>query len=96
MILKENIKYKIFESAKGIDFEEKLNDMLNFLDLEPDERSTCGDSIGAVFLNNDKKFRVFVKTVDYKNALAVIGTVQEVKDYENEIVFGTIKIKDEL
>lgn len=94
MILKENIKYKIFESAKHIDCDKMVDDMMKWVYSE-DARSPSGDAVGLKFENNGKKYRFFMKTVDHKNALVVMGTVSEVEKYESKIIFGTLETSDD-
>ena len=93
MISRENIKFKIFESAKFIDFENMLHDMLGYF-IKSELKSCIGDSIGAKFQDGKETYKFYIKTVDYKNAIVVIGTVEEVDSYQDKIKFGTIEIND--
>ena len=94
MISRENIKFKIFESAKFVDFESMLNDMLGYFKTE---MTSCkGDSIGAKFKDGNKTYKFYMKTVDYKSAIVVVGTVEEVENYQNKIGFGTIEVNEEV
>lgn len=96
MISMENIKFKIFASVNNVNFEKILKDMLKWFNKSEKFKYFVGDSISSNFMSNNRVYNIFMKRVDYKSALVVIGLVEEVNRYHDRIILSLSKHNENL
>lgn len=72
------LEYKIFESSRGIDYKDALDDLIEWIGIEDKELKWVGSM--SMILLKDNVYKLYLN-IDSDKGLVVFGKVEEVDRY---------------